>query len=65
MTNPEEIIDSWRKHIKHEKDEDMLRCILQDLKMELNDAEDWVFQYECLIEDIENKLEKTNGKSTK
>ena len=57
MTDPEEILDDWRKQIKHEKDEDMLKCILQDLKLELNDAESWVCNYEDLIEIVEQKLE--------
>jgi len=57
MTDPEEILDDWEKQIKETKDKGLLKAIIQDMKMELNDAENWVSRYESLIDDAEGKLE--------
>ena len=56
MTSPEEILEDWEEQINREKDKGMLRAILQDLNMELNDAESWVSRYESLIEEVKEKL---------
>ena len=57
MTDPEEILDDWEKQIKTTRDKGLLKAIIQDMKMELNDAENWVSRYESLIDDAEGKLE--------
>jgi hypothetical protein len=41
---------------KKDKDTNGLKHILQDLKMELNDAESWVSRYESLIDEVKDAL---------
>jgi hypothetical protein len=62
MITPEEKIEEWKKHISKEVNENMLNCILEDLRVELGFVEDWQSSYEDLIEDVEDKLEKIKEK---
>ena len=61
MTNPDEILNEWEvliKADKRNKNTNGLKHVLQDLKMELSDAEEWVSRYESLIDAIEDYLNR-------
>ena len=56
MTSPDEIIENWRKHIKKEKDKDVLETIKLDLEAEKDNYEEVIREYENLINDVEEKI---------
>lgn len=59
METPEEIIKHYKKQIsKHKKDKDMLNVIKMDLQLNLDDVEDFVRDYEGLIELVDEYMDE-------
>ena len=58
METPDEMVANWKKLIEEQQDENMLNIIKLDLEAEKDLFEDTVRDYENLIGNVEDKIEK-------